>query len=222
MQPLADIEIIDDPYTMHLITEDSFVLAPPLAALEEDAKLHLARLAEGVVESILNWPEDVNGFRHIARARYRETVRLDRERAAWRLSRTPATIVSASLDGAALDLDDLRVQAATGVLRRADACWPSQGDLVVEYDAGWRTPAQDLAGAAPAFGPPLPAPIVQALIRAAFLAAGDLTRDPRMTALRETDSDAGEVDARFASPPVEGGADADLFRMLAPFRRLLL
>jgi len=219
---MADIEMIDDPYTMFLIESATLDLAPPLVGLSSDQKFHLCRLAEGVVEGVINLPEATDSHRRIARARWRESVIFDRDRPTWRLGRPPVSIVSATLDGVAIDLGDLRVQAATGVIRLGQGCWHACERLTVDYDGGWLTPAQRLADAPDAFGPALPQPIIGALLRAAMLGAVGLARDPTLTGLRETDGDAGEIESRFARPPHEAGTDADIFGMLAPYRRLVL
>lgn len=220
---LADIKLIDDPYTLHLITPATLDLAPPLADLTADQKYHLCRLAEGVVESVINLPEDLEtSQRRIARARWQETVTFECDRPSWRLGRAPVSIVAATLDGAPFDLDELRVQGATGVIRPVFGGWRAGERLVVDYDAGWLTPAQTACSAPPDFGPTLPQPIIGALLRAAMLGAAGLARDPAMTALREVDTDAGEIETRFGNRPLEAGTDADIFAMLAPWRRMVL
>lgn len=223
MQPLSDIELIDDPYTMFLITEQTLNLAPALAYLPAETRQHLARLADGVVESILSFPFCLDGFRNVARARWRETTpRLDRDFASWRLGRSPALIASATLDGAAIDPAELIVQGATGTVRLASGCFPAGSVLAVDFDAGWLTPAQAVGGAPADFGPGLPQPIIAAAVRAAQLAASGLDRDPGLRSAREADGDAGELERTYAAPPLQGGEDADIFRLLAPWRRLAL
>lgn len=220
---LADIELLDDPYTLHLIEPPTLDLARPLADLTADQKYHLCRLAEGVVESVINLPEDIDtSQRRIARARWREQVTFQNNRPTWRLGRSPVSIVAVTLDGDPVPLDDLRVQRATGVIMPPLGGWCAGERLIVHYDAGWRTPAQAAAGAPVDFGPDLPQPIIGALIRAAVLGAVGLARDPTLTGLREVDGDAGEIESRFARPPLEAGTDADIFGMLAPYRRLVL
>ncbi|MEZ5894268.1 MAG: hypothetical protein R3C58_14135 [Parvularculaceae bacterium] len=220
---LADIKIIDDPYTTFILAAASLNLAPALAGLTAEARAHLARLADGVVESVLNFPADIEGHRFIARAQWRETLTFERDYASWRLGRAPVSIVAATLDGTPIDPAELIVQGASGTIRLAAGCWPAGAALSVDYDGGWLTPAQLAAGAPTDFGPILPQPIVSAAVRAAQLAWSGLAReDIGVRTTREEDSDSGTIETTFAAPPVESGQDADIFRLLAPWRRLEL
>lgn len=219
---LADIEIINDPYTLFLLKDSDLLQMQSLAAAPTATRIDLARLGEGVVESILNFPGDTEGGRHIARASYRETVTFDRERQHWRLGRSPVTVTSVTLDGAELDLGDVIIHGSTGVLRLASGPWASGTRLVVDYDGGWRTPAQ-IAGGAAADAPPLPPAIIRAAVRAAALAWSDYSReDLGVRSHREDQIDSGALEMTYAAPPVAGDSDAEIFRLLGPWRRLVI
>jgi hypothetical protein len=219
---LADITIIDAPYTLFLLRDADLALMQSLASAPAETRTDLARLGEGVVESILNHPLDTEGRRFIARASYRETVTFDRDRQLWRLGRSPVTVTSVTLDGLDI-LDDTIVGAATGVIRPPNGgVWPCGARLAVEYDGGWRTPAQ-LADGAPADAPALPAAIIRAAVRAAALAWSDYKReDLGARSRREDQIDSGSLETTYAAPPIDGGADAEIFRLLSPWQRLVI
>lgn len=222
---LADIQIIDDPYTSYILDDAASLDASPIlaaASLSPTARFDLARIGDGVVESILNFPADIDGHRFIARARYRETLTFERDLAIWRLGRAPVSIVSATLDGAAIDPGDLVVHGATGVIRPTSGWWPAGAGLSVDYDAGWLTPAQLAQGAPAASGPALPAPIASAALRAAVMAFSSVVRDPLVRSIEEETDDMGRIGETYARPPMEGGQDAALFGLLAPWRRLAI
>lgn len=220
---LPDIEITDDPYTTLMLTRNDLQKAESLAGLGDTLLDDLARIGEGVAETILNNPQDVNGHRYIARATYRETVRFDRNVQHWRLGRAPATLTQLTLNGDPVSLDEVSVHAASGVVSCLGWFFAWGDRAVFEYDAGWRTPAQADDGAPENFGPAIPAGIIQAAVRAAQLAHSGLSReDVGARSVREVDDDAGAIETTYAAPPTQAGEDAEIFRLLAPWRRLVL
>ncbi len=219
---LADIEITDDPYTSDSLTAADLTRAPALQGLGPDTLNQLARIGEGVVEAILNAPADIEGNRHIARASYRETVIFARDRQHYTLGRSPVNLTAVTLDGVDI-LDKVSLHPSTGLISSTGGVWPCGARAVFEYSGGWRTPAQVEQGAAVNYGPDLPAAIVQAAVRAAQIAYSSLAReDLGVRAMREADSDIGSLEYTYAQPPVEAGQDAEVFRLLAPWRRLVL
>lgn len=219
---LSEITVLDDSYTPHFIRSVDLELASAFATASEAALQHLARLGESVVESILNHPAASDGCRHIARASYRETVRFEKDRVHWRLARSPVTVTSVEVCGELLDLDEVLVYGSTGVIRRREGYWYEGSSLVVEYEGGWRTHAQIEAGVSGA-GPMIPDAIVRAGVRAAQLALSGYERDDvGVRSLREEQQDSGSLETVYAAPPTEAGADAEIFRLLAPWRRLVL
>ena len=219
---LAEIEMIDDPYETDLLTEDDLKKAPALYGADEGVLAELARIGQGVVEAILNLPADTEGNRHCARAAYRETVLFERDQPSYTLGRSPASLTAVALDGVNV-LDQVRFRSATGIVSLKNGVWPCGLEAVFEYEGGWRSPAQ-AANEAPAdYGPDLPATIIQAAVRAAQIAFSSLSRaDVALKSLTESVEDMGDFTTSFMPPPVEAGQDAEIFRLLAPWRRLML
>ena len=220
---LADVEIIADPYTSYILTETELKMASALKEVGAETLFQLARIGEGVVEAILNAPQDPYGNRHLARASYRETITFDRDRQHHTLGRAPVTLTSVTLDGMDLEFDELSLHPSTGLISPKSGVWPCGAKAVFEYAGGWRTPAQAAQGAAANYGPGMPAPIIQAAVRAAQIAYSSLSReDIGVRSSREADDDAGAIETVYAAPPAQAGQDAEIFRLLAPWRRLVL
>ncbi|MEQ1930978.1 MAG: hypothetical protein ABL957_10685 [Parvularculaceae bacterium] len=218
----SDIYIIDDPWTTFLVGEEELASAPALVGVPGVSLYQLARLGESVVEALVNLPQDTHGHRYLARMTYREEFPIERDCARVDLGRSPATATSVELNGTTLDPAEYRLHAASGALTRIGGLWPARANLTVAYEGGWRTPEQIRQGA-PADAPMMPASFTAAVIRAAALAWSDWRRsDPAVRMRREEDADAGAVEQAFAAPPLENGTDAELFRLLAPWRRLVL
>lgn len=221
----GDLATIDESTTF-IIRPSDLEAVPALSFLGEPVRAELRDVAEGVVQSILNFPSDLSGHRYIARAEFRESLELERDMRVVRLGRSPATVVSVALDGENLPLDEVVERRAMGVIAWRAGFWPAHAELVVEYYGGWRTPAQVAGGvgdlaAEGETAPLLPAEIKHACLRAAQVAWSGYGRaDVGARSWREVDSDVGEFNVTYAAPPTEGGVDAELFRLLAPWRRL--
>lgn len=221
--PLADVEITDDPYTTYMLTDTELKAAAALKGLGTETLFQLARIGEGVVEAILNAPQDVDGNRHLARASYRETITFDRDRQHYTLARPPVTLTAVTLDGMDLEFDELSLHPSTGLISPKSGIWPCGAKAVFEYAGGWRTPAQAAQGAAANYGPGMPSAIIQAAVRGAQIAYSSLSReDIGVRSSREADDDAGAIETVYAAPPAQAGQDAEIFRLLAPWRRLVL
>lgn len=223
----GDLVMLDES-TSYILRLDDLATAPALAELPESAQRELRDLAEGVVQSILNFPADVEGHRYIARARWRECFLIERALRGIQLARSPATLLSVELDGESVPPADVVIHRARGVIELRRGFWPAGGELIAEYYGGWRTPMQidqgvgDLAGEGET-APALPAEIKHACLRAAHVAWSSYARrDVGVRTWREADADVGEFGVTYAPPPTVGGVDAEVFRLLAPWRRLMV
>lgn len=212
---MQDLECQTSPYVPTLLAPGDALIPEALQRAPAEHRALAVAFGEEVVEAALGYPQDRHGRRHVARARWVETMRFDRTRTVWRLARAPATIRQATIDGSPMDLGDLLIYGATGSIRPRSGCWASGQELQVVYDGGWYTPVQ--VGDAP---PTLPTALRRAALRAAALFIGELARSNwGVRSRREEVEELGLIETIFATPtPARLGVDPEIDAMVAPWR----
>lgn len=155
-----------DPAVPGLVSVAFLRRAASLCGFSDAELTPIQAAAESLVVELLGWPEATDAARSIARRTYAETIVLDAPSPAVDLARRPANVASLTIDGALADPTSYRVMESAGrVVWRA--AWPAPGvDIVVTYAGGFRTPAQGAGD-----GPPMPAALAEAVLRAAQLIA---------------------------------------------------